>query len=105
GAALEWRAGHEAELNAGERAFLDTGRAAAERAARRQRLVLGGVSLLLVAAVLAGLVALDERGTARSRERNAEAQRLGALALAEPALDRSLLLAREAVALDDNGAT
>ena len=48
-AALEWRAAHEAELNASERAFLDAGRAAAERAQRRLRLVLGGVSLLLVA--------------------------------------------------------
>ena len=54
-AALEWRAAHEAELNAGERAFLDAGRAAAERANRRLRVVLGAVSLLLVAAVLAGL--------------------------------------------------
>ena len=51
------------------------------------------------------LLALEERGKARSRERTADAQRLGAVALAEPALDRSLLLAREAVALDDNAAT
>ena len=42
--ALEWRSTHEEQLNATERAFLDAGRAAAERAQRRLRLVLGGVS-------------------------------------------------------------
>jgi DNA-binding SARP family transcriptional activator/WD40 repeat protein len=104
-AALEWRATHEEQPNATERAFLDAGRAAAERAQRRLRLVLGGVSLLLVAAVIASLVALDQRGNARTEARLAEAQRLAAQALSEPALDRSLLLARQAVALDDSLAT
>jgi WD40 repeat protein/DNA-binding SARP family transcriptional activator len=103
--ALDWRSTHEERLNATERDFLDAGQAAAERAQRRLRMVLGGVSVLLLAAVIAGLVALDQRGRARSGERIAEAQRLGALALSEPALDRSLLLAREAVATDDNRAT
>ena len=65
--ALEWRAAHEDQLNATEREFLDAGRAAAERAQRRLRVVLGGVSLLLVAAVIAGFVALDQRGNARPR--------------------------------------
>ena len=65
--------------------------------------MLGGVSLLLVAAVIAGLVALDQRGQRHARSaRVAEAQRLGALALSEHALDRSLLLARAGVALDDS---
>jgi WD40 repeat protein/DNA-binding SARP family transcriptional activator len=103
--ALEWRATHEDQLNATERAFLDAGQAAAERAQRRLRLVLGGVSVLLLAAVIAGLVALDQRGNARTQARAAEAQRLGAQALSERALDRSLLLAREAIALDDSLAT
>ena len=103
--ALEWRATHEGQMNATERAFLDAGGAAAERAQRRLRLVLGGVSLLLVAAVITGLLALDQRGNARTEARIAEAQRLGAQALSEHALDRSLLLARQAVALDDSLAT
>jgi WD40 repeat protein len=102
--ALEWRAAHEAELNETERAFLEAGRRAAERAQRRLLLVLGGVSLLLAAAVVAGVIALDQRGQARSDAQLAEAQRLGALALSEPALDRSLLLAREAVAIHDSPA-
>jgi WD40 repeat protein len=103
--ALEWRATHEGQLNATERAFLDASAAAAERAQRRLRLVLGGVSLLLVAAVITGLLALDQRGNARTEARIAEAQRLGAQALSEHALDRSLLLARQAVMLDDSLAT
>ena len=100
--ALEWRTTHEEQLNATEGAFLDASKAAAGRAQRRLRLVLGGVSVLLLAAVIAGLVALDQRGNARSQARTAEAQRLGAQALSEHALDRSLLLARQAVALDDS---
>ena len=103
--ALEWRAAHEEQMNATERAFLDAGRAAAGRAQRRLRLGLGAVSALLLAAVIAGLVALDQRGNARDQARTAEAQRLGAQALSERALDRSLLLARQAVALDDSFAT
>jgi WD40 repeat protein len=105
-AALEWRSTHEEQqLNDTERAFLDAGRAAAERAQRRLRLVLGGVSLLLLAAVIAALMAVDQRGSARTEARLAEAQRLGAQALSEPALDRSLLLARQGVALGDSAAT
>jgi WD40 repeat protein/DNA-binding SARP family transcriptional activator len=103
--ALEWRAVHEDQMNDSERAFLAASRSAAERAQRRLRLVLGGVSVLLVAALIAGLVALDQRGNARTKARVAEAQRLGAQALSEHALDRALLLARQALALDDSFAT
>ena len=53
----------------------------------------------------AALVALDGRERARDQARAAEAQRLGAQALNEPTLDRSLLLARQAVELDDTPAT
>ena len=52
--ALEWRDGHEHELNATERAFLDASRTAAERAQRRLRLALAGVAALLVVAVVGG---------------------------------------------------
>ncbi|MEO8687230.1 MAG: BTAD domain-containing putative transcriptional regulator [Solirubrobacteraceae bacterium] len=103
--ALEWRSGHEDELNATERAFLDASHTAHERANRRLRTVLAGVSLLLVVAVIAGGVALDQRANARSKERTAAAQVLDVQALTDPALDRSLLLARQAVSLADSPAT
>ena len=64
--------------------------------------MLAGVASLLVLAVIAGLVALDQRGNARDEALAAAAQRLGAQALAEDDLDRSLLLARQGVALDDS---
>jgi WD40 repeat protein/DNA-binding SARP family transcriptional activator len=104
-AALEWRSGHEQELNPTERAFLDAGRAAAGRAQRRLRVVLGGVAALLAVAVAAAIVALDQRSSARNEARVAEAERLGAQALTGESLDRSLLLARQGVALDDSLAT
>ena len=100
--ALDWAAGHEPELNATERAFLDDSRRASGRAQRRLRMVLAGVASLLVLAVIAGLVALDQRGNARAEATAAAAQRLGAQALAEDDLDRALLLARQGVALDDS---
>jgi DNA-binding SARP family transcriptional activator/WD40 repeat protein/energy-coupling factor transporter ATP-binding protein EcfA2 len=103
--ALEWRPAHEDELNATERAFLDASRAASERAHRRLQIVLASVAALLVVAVIAALVALDQRARARDEATVAEAQRLGAQALTVDALDQSLLLARQAVALDDSLAT
>jgi WD40 repeat protein/DNA-binding SARP family transcriptional activator len=104
-AALEWRAAHDDELNERERAFLDAARVAGQRAHRRLQLVLAGVGALLVVAVLAGIVALEQRGNARAEALSAQAQRLGAQALTADALDRSLLLARQAVALEDSAAT
>jgi WD40 repeat protein/DNA-binding SARP family transcriptional activator len=100
--ALDWASDHGPELNATERAFLADGRAASERAQRRLRMLLAGVATLLVLAVIAGVVALDQRSGARNQARVAEAQRLGVQALAEPRLDRSLLLARQGVELDDS---
>ena len=52
--------------------------------------------------MIAGVVALDQRGNARAEATAAAAQRLGAQALADDDLDRSLLLARQGVALDDS---
>jgi WD40 repeat protein len=103
--ALEWRAGHEPELNATEQQFLNASRAAGEHARRRMRLVLAGVIALLVVATCAALAALDQRGSARFQARAAEAQRLGAQAVNDGQLDRALLVAREGVALDDAPAT
>jgi DNA-binding SARP family transcriptional activator/WD40 repeat protein len=104
-AALEWRTGHDDDLNTVERDFLDAGREIAGRAQRRLRLVLAGVAALLVVAVLGGAVALHQRSTARKEAVAAEAQRLGAQALTEGDLGRSLLLARQGVVLDDSPAT
>ena len=100
-AGLEWSRAHADELNAAESDFLAVGRAAAERSQRRLRAVLAGVAALFVLALIAGVVALDQRGNARAESTAADAQRLGARALLEPELDRSVLLARQGVALDD----
>ncbi len=100
-AALDWSASHDPELNAAEREFLHESKAATGRSVRRLRAVLAGVSALLVLAVVAGVIALDQRGTARGEARAADAQRLGARALVESELDRALLLARQGVSLDD----
>ena len=64
--ALDWATGHQPELNATERAFLDEGRRASGRAQRRPRMVLAGVASLFVIAVIAGLVPHDQRGNARA---------------------------------------
>ena len=102
---LDWAADHDPELNAIERAFLDHSRGASGRAQRRLRMVLAGVAFLLVLAVIAGAVALEQRGNARAEATAAAAQRLGAQALADDDLDRALLLARQGVALDDSPQT
>ena len=104
-AAMDWSAAHDPELGDVERAFLDESRAAGSRAQRHLRAVLAGVASLLVLAVIAGLVALQQRGSARDEATTADAQRLGSRALAENDLDRSLLLARQGVALDDSPQT
>ena len=100
-AALEWAATHTAELNATERDFLDGSRRASGRAQRRVRVVLAGVATLLVLSVIAGVVALDQRSSARAEATAGAAQRLGAQALADDDLGRSLLLARQGLELDD----
>jgi WD40 repeat protein len=100
-AALDWSRAHGHDLNATEQSFLAASRAAAERSQRRLRAVLAGVATLLVLSLIAGVVALEQRGNAREKATAADAQRLGARALVEPELDRSLLLARQGVALDD----
>jgi WD40 repeat protein len=111
-AALDWSSTHETELNRTERDFLAEGRLASalegerqRRANRRLRTALVAVLVVLALAVVAGLLALDQRSQARSQATAADAQRLGAQALIDPTLDRSLLLAREGVNLDDSLAT
>ena len=113
-ASLEWadNAGEQAGLNRLEREFLEESRSAFAREAGRERRVnrrlrglLAAALALLVAVAAAAFVAAREWGTARSQATAAIAQRLGAQALDEPLLDRSLLLAREGVRLDDSPAT
>jgi WD40 repeat protein len=106
-ATLEWAeaAGDAAALNRLERAFLEASRTAFARANRRLQALLALAVILLAAAVIAGIAALAARGSARNQATVAVAQRLGAQALVEPDLDRSLLLAREALRLDDAQAT
>ncbi len=77
----------------------------ARRTNRRLRTLLVGVAILLVAALAGGMFALIQRGDARDAETAQLAQRLGAQALVEEDLDRSLLLARQAVAIDDSPQT
>ena len=106
-ATLEWAdaAGEDAGLNRLERDFLKESRTASTRANRRLRALLAVAVVLLVAALAAGEVALASRGSARHQATDATAERLGAQALVDPGLDRSFLLAREGVNLDDSTAT
>jgi hypothetical protein len=111
-AALDWAAQHDPELNELEREFLEESRATSEREAERQRranrrlrTLLAGVGLLLAAAVVAGVIAISERGSARRAATAEAAQRLGAQAVNEDALDRAVRLAGAGVALDDSIAT
>ena len=100
--ALDWATEHAPDLNQLERHFLDESQAASVREASRQRRTNRRLRALLVVAVallalsaLAAAFALEKRGQARRDATAAVAQRLGAQALIDPSLDRSLLLARE----------
>jgi WD40 repeat protein len=120
---LEWARDHDADLNALEREYLDASRAAAEqevadarhRAAQeaqrarheaqisqRLRAALAALAVMLVFALVAGGFALDLRGRAERQALVADSRRLGAQALLQSDLDRSLLLAEQAVRLDDS---
>ena len=114
--AIDWTAEHSLELNELERRFLTESRAATEseavrqrRTNRRLRALLAGTAILLVLALVAGSLALIQRGRARDAAEAAErsateatAQRLGAQALVQKDLDLTLLLARQGTALDDS---
>jgi WD40 repeat protein/DNA-binding SARP family transcriptional activator len=105
-AAVEWAESTRAgTLNRLERDFLDESRRASARANRRLRMLLAAALVLLVAALAAGGIALAARSSADRQATSASAERLGAQALIQPPLDLSLLLAREAVNLDDTLAT
>ena len=102
--ALDWTTGHTLELNELEREFLSASREASQREAERQRRtnrrlrgLLAGVAVFLVVALIAGGIALLQRGKARRSAEVADAQRLGSQAVVQGELDTSLLLARQAV--------
>jgi WD40 repeat protein/tRNA A-37 threonylcarbamoyl transferase component Bud32 len=111
-AALDWTADHALDVNELEREFVTESREASEqetkrarRTNRRLRMLLAGVAVLLAAAVAGGIFAAIQRSEARDAETAQFVQRLGAQALVEDDLDRSLLLARQAVAIDDSPQT
>jgi WD40 repeat protein/tRNA A-37 threonylcarbamoyl transferase component Bud32 len=111
-AALDWSADHALDVNELEREFVTESREVSEKEAsrarrtnRRLRALLVGVAVLLAAAVAGGIFAVVQRGEARDAETAQFVQRLGAQALVEEDLDLSLLLARQAVAIDDSPQT
>ena len=111
-AALDWTADHALDVNELERAFVTESREASEketkrvrRTNRRLRGLLVGVAVLLAAAVAGGIYAASQRREARAAETAQFVQRLGSQALVEEELDLSLLLARQAVEIDDSPLT
>ena len=124
--ALEWRARGNPTLTETEVAFLDAAEQAEEserrdvevrarvqaRQIRRQRGLLVGAAVLLVATVAAGAAAVRQTdradanaAAALAAETAAEARRAGARALATDDIDTSMLLAVAGVRLDDSPAT
>ncbi len=88
-----------------EEARVGRERALERRSGRRMR---GLVAVLTVAALVAAtltFISVDQRRRAERAETTQLAQRLGAQALVEEDLDVSLLLARQAVAIDDSPQT
>ena len=111
-AALDWTADHSLDVNELEREFVTESREASEketkrvrRTNRRLRGLLVGVAVFLAAAVAGGILAAVQRREARDAETGQFAQRLGAQALVEEDLDLALLLARQAVAIEDSPQT
>ncbi len=106
-ATLDWAAGRERELNELEREFLAASRSHADLEADRQRRqnrrlrgLLVGAAVLLVAAIVGGVVALQQRSSAQHQATVALGRQLGAEAVSQPRIDLSMLLARESLNLD-----
>jgi WD40 repeat protein len=117
--AAAWRDGAKPELTPTEREFLDESgareaadlRAARDqiqherRTVRRLRALVAGVAILALVAAATSLIAVDQRDRAGDSAVIAEARRVSAQALVEPAYDRALLLAVEGVRLWDSPET
>jgi WD40 repeat protein/class 3 adenylate cyclase len=104
-AAAEWSRDHSAELNTLEREFVAASTQQSQRSVRRLRAGLVAMAALLVLALVGGAVALVQRQSAQHEATVALGRQLGAEAVVEPRLDRAMLLAREAVRLDDSTQT
>jgi WD40 repeat protein len=99
-AALAWSADHGDQMNRLEHEFLRASQVASTRAIRRLRAGVAVLALLLLAAIIAGVVALSQRRSAqhaadvaRTQARVAIAQRVGLQAGKSTDLATSLLLA------------
>ncbi|HEX3300521.1 MAG TPA: BTAD domain-containing putative transcriptional regulator, partial [Actinomycetota bacterium] len=110
--ALDWADPHQADLNELEQDFLRASRSASEgeaagtrRTNRRLRGLLVGVAVLLVASLVIGELALTQRNGARSAAAIADAGRLASQSLVEKDPGLALILAREAVNIDDSAQT
>ena len=106
--AIELAQGGRAELNATERAFLDAGvaedqreRRAERRTNRRLRGLLAGAAVLLVLAVGAGILSVNQRNRAEAQALRSDAERVGALAQTAEDLGQSMLYGVAAVELED----
>jgi DNA-binding SARP family transcriptional activator/WD40 repeat protein len=118
-AALDWIAQHRGQLNRLEREFVNASRSEADREARRQRTqnrrlraLLMGTGILLLVSVLAGVIAVVKQQSAThdahlaaAEARSALGRQLAAEVGSEPRIDVALLLAREAVSLDQSPQT
>ena len=111
-AAWEWAEPHETDLNDLEREFLRASRAASEgeavrarRTNRRLRGLLVGVAVLLVASLVIGDLALTQRDRATDALTIADAGRLASRSRLEADPELALLMAREAVNIDDSPET
>jgi WD40 repeat protein/DNA-binding SARP family transcriptional activator len=117
--AVDWRDRADPTLSPTEAAFLDAATALAEaerhgaeeqarrqvRINRRLRVLLAGVGVLLVAAIVAGMLAWRQAERADRAAAVADAGRVAALAHNVTEVDRSILLAVEAVRLDTSPET
>ena len=97
--------GREAEFVEAGRRLRDREQSDTRRRTRRLRILATVTSLLAVIALVVGLVAIRAAGRADDQATIAEARRVGAEALQEPAYDRALLLAVEGVHLSDSAET
>ena len=107
--ASEWAESHQADLNELERSFLEAGRTASEdeatearRTNRRLRGLLAGVAALLCISLVIGGLALSQRDQARTALSIADAGRLSSRSLVEADPVLALIMAREAVNIDDS---
>jgi DNA-binding SARP family transcriptional activator len=118
-ATVQWRESGRPVLTAVEAAFIDAAvaREAADLAAtqgqlrrerrsvRRLRWLAGATAGLAAVALVAGTVAVAQTGAAQEQAVIEDARRVAALASAEPAYERALLLAVEAIRLWDSPTT